>query len=94
MIKAIKIIFLPTFSVRLEKNAGKGNKFSKVKFGSSRLKFISKIGKSKKAINNELINPTLIIPPKLITGSIPEKTKDEKPAIVVNAVKRQGLIIM
>ena len=34
--------------------------------------------------------PILIIHPKLMTGNNPEKTKDEKPAIVVITVKKHG----
>ena len=36
--------------------------------------------------NNDTEIPILIIQPKLITGNNPEKTKEEKPAIVVITV--------
>ena len=45
-------------------------------------------------IIREIMIPTLIIQPKVITGNKPEKTKEENPAIVVSAVKRQGFIII
>ena len=76
------------------KKEGNGKRDSKDKFGSSLLKLINIIGNSKNDIMREIIIPTLIIQPKLITGNKPEKTREENPAIVVSAVKRQGFIII
>tara|TARA_B100001245_G_C22684143_1_gene334231 strand:+ start:16 stop:324 length:309 start_codon:yes stop_codon:yes gene_type:complete len=92
--KLIKIIFLPIFSVIKAKKDGNGSRDSKDKFGSSLLKLINIIGNSKNDIIREIIIPTLIIQPKVITGNKPEKTREENPAIVVSAVKRQGFIII
>ena len=50
------------------------------------LKIESKVGNNVKVVNNDVINPKVIIQPKSITGFIPLNIKDKKAHIVVKAV--------
>ena len=48
-------------------------------------------GKAKNDKNKEIAIPALIIRPRLITGSILDKTKEPNPVIVVIIAKNDGL---
>ena len=87
------ITFLPIKSDRSAKYLGKGILCSNFKFGLILFKFICIIGNRINALIKEIIIPILIIHPKFITGKRPEKTKDEKPTIVVATVYKQGRAI-
>ena len=52
---------------------------------------IKKIGKYIKVKTKDTKIPTLIISPRFITGSIFDKTKDEKPTTVVMIAKKDGI---
>ena len=55
------------------------------------ISLIKKIGKYIKVKTNDTKIPTLIISPRFITGSIFDKTKDEKPTTVVIIAKKDGI---
>ena len=57
------------------------------------LKSIIIVGKTIKVTKSDINTPTLIINPRLITGSIFDAIRDENPAIVVSMTYKQGLNI-
>ncbi len=50
-------------------------------------------GKSKNVRSKEILMPTLIIQPKLMTGKISHNIKEENPAMVVKVAYRHGFAI-